>query len=290
MTKNGREQCSRDDPRHGRGTVLARASVTHVLDEVARRSRPLPRPAQPQVDHTNSAKETPTPARRRRTLADASWAGPEQGPEAVAIVQGGNADSREPPLSLASAGFHSAAPGSPVHGLGVGVNDAVPGFVQRMLRDPDVDLFRAAGCAFAAKLDIWRAQRLARGLTMASSKHAADDAVPAKRRVSLRHAPQRMVRTGRSECSPGCRKCRERPGRDAFQRGRNQPVHLAFGAVDSADSEGARPSGYASSSDSRPGVAGVASGSSWLAMRSATIFCTDFCLKSDDTDVKTRVP
>jgi hypothetical protein len=42
----------------------------------------------------------------------------------------------------------------------------VPGFVPRVLRDPDVGLFRAEDRVFEAMLDGWKAQMLARGLTV----------------------------------------------------------------------------------------------------------------------------
>lgn len=45
------------------------------------------------------------------------------------------------------------------------MSGAVPGFVPRMLVDPDVGLFRADERVFTAMLDGWRAQMLARGLT-----------------------------------------------------------------------------------------------------------------------------
>lgn len=45
------------------------------------------------------------------------------------------------------------------------MNDAVPGFVPRLLTDPAVGLFRADERVFTAMLDGWRAQMLARGLT-----------------------------------------------------------------------------------------------------------------------------
>ncbi len=45
------------------------------------------------------------------------------------------------------------------------MSGAVPGFVPRMLVDPDIGLFRADERVFTAMLDGWRAQMLARGLT-----------------------------------------------------------------------------------------------------------------------------
>jgi integrase/recombinase XerD len=50
------------------------------------------------------------------------------------------------------------------------VSGAVPGFVPRMLVDPDVGLFRADERVFTAMLDGWRAQMLARGLTTQTIK------------------------------------------------------------------------------------------------------------------------
>lgn len=50
------------------------------------------------------------------------------------------------------------------------VLDSVPGFVPRLLRDPDVSLFRADERVFDAMLDGWRAQMLARGLATATIK------------------------------------------------------------------------------------------------------------------------
>ncbi len=44
--------------------------------------------------------------------------------------------------------------------------DGVPGFVPRLLSDPSVGLFRADERVFEAMLDGWRAQMLARGLTV----------------------------------------------------------------------------------------------------------------------------
>ena len=48
------------------------------------------------------------------------------------------------------------------------MSGAVPGFVPRMLVDPDVGLFRADERVFDAMLDGWRAQMLARGLATAT--------------------------------------------------------------------------------------------------------------------------
>ena len=56
------------------------------------------------------------------------------------------------------------------HGIGVVVNDAVPGFVPRILVDPDIGLFRADERVFTAMLDGWSAQMLARGLTTETIK------------------------------------------------------------------------------------------------------------------------
>ncbi|MFJ6453829.1 hypothetical protein [Paenarthrobacter sp. NPDC091669] len=42
------------------------------------------------------------------------------------------------------------------------MSGAVPGFVPRMLVDPDVGLYRADERVFTATLDRWRAQMLAR--------------------------------------------------------------------------------------------------------------------------------
>ncbi|MGF4042316.1 tyrosine-type recombinase/integrase [Paenarthrobacter nitroguajacolicus] len=50
------------------------------------------------------------------------------------------------------------------------MSGAVPGFVPRMLVDPDIGLFRADERAFTAMLDGWRAQMLARGLTTQTIK------------------------------------------------------------------------------------------------------------------------
>ncbi|MDQ1724586.1 MAG: hypothetical protein QOG52_1614 [Frankiaceae bacterium] len=46
--------------------------------------------------------------------------------------------------------------------------DVVPGFVPRVLTDPNVGLFRADERVFDAMIDGWRAQMLARGLTTAT--------------------------------------------------------------------------------------------------------------------------
>lgn len=54
--------------------------------------------------------------------------------------------------------------------LGVAMTGAVPGFVPRILVDPAVGLFRADERVFAAMLDGWRAQKLARGLMMQTIK------------------------------------------------------------------------------------------------------------------------
>ena len=44
------------------------------------------------------------------------------------------------------------------------MSDVVPGFILRMLVDPDIGLFRADERVFTAMLDAWQAQMLARGL------------------------------------------------------------------------------------------------------------------------------
>ncbi|MER7244651.1 tyrosine-type recombinase/integrase [Kribbella sp. NPDC000426] len=51
--------------------------------------------------------------------------------------------------------------------------DGVPGFVPRVLRDPDVSLFRADDRVFEAILDGWRSQMLARGLAVDTIKARA---------------------------------------------------------------------------------------------------------------------
>ncbi|WP_328321876.1 hypothetical protein OHA70_25565 [Kribbella sp. NBC_00382] len=48
--------------------------------------------------------------------------------------------------------------------------DGVPGFVPRVLRDPDVSLFRADDRVFEAMVDGWRSQMLARGLAVDTIK------------------------------------------------------------------------------------------------------------------------
>jgi integrase/recombinase XerD len=48
------------------------------------------------------------------------------------------------------------------------MDGVVPGFVPRVLRDPAVSMFRADDRVFDAMLDGWRAQMLARGLTVAT--------------------------------------------------------------------------------------------------------------------------
>jgi len=50
------------------------------------------------------------------------------------------------------------------------MKDAVPGFVPRMLVDPDIGLFRADERVFTATLDGWQAQMPARGLTTETIK------------------------------------------------------------------------------------------------------------------------
>ncbi|MGP5670230.1 tyrosine-type recombinase/integrase [Glutamicibacter arilaitensis] len=50
------------------------------------------------------------------------------------------------------------------------MSDVVPGFVPRMLVDPDIGLFRADERVFTAMLDGWQAQMLARGLTTQTIK------------------------------------------------------------------------------------------------------------------------
>jgi len=52
------------------------------------------------------------------------------------------------------------------------VVDRVPGFVPAVLRQPGVSLLRAEDAVFAAMVDGWRAQMLARGLTTQSIKSA----------------------------------------------------------------------------------------------------------------------
>jgi integrase/recombinase XerD len=48
--------------------------------------------------------------------------------------------------------------------------DGVPGFVPRVLLDPNVSLFRAEDRVFEAMLDGWRSQMLARGLAVDTIK------------------------------------------------------------------------------------------------------------------------
>jgi hypothetical protein len=48
--------------------------------------------------------------------------------------------------------------------------DGIPGFVPRVLRDPDVSLFRADDRVFEAMVDGWRSQMLARGLAVDTIK------------------------------------------------------------------------------------------------------------------------
>ncbi|MGP5689424.1 hypothetical protein [Glutamicibacter ardleyensis] len=50
------------------------------------------------------------------------------------------------------------------------MSDVVPGFVPRMLVDPNIGLFRADEQVFTAMLDGWQAQLLARGLTTQTIK------------------------------------------------------------------------------------------------------------------------